>query len=153
MTPYIYVLYGICILIIGLAIGYAVTRYSYSIPLPLSSDVTLMVTVPETHADIVREAMAKAGAGKVGNYANCSFSFKGIGRFMPLEGAHPAIGQVGKLESVEEETIQMPCPIKNLKAVITAIKQVHPYEEPGIDIMPLYYFDHSHIKNEYQRPR
>lgn len=146
MTPYVYVPCGICILIIGLAIGYAVTRYSCSLPLPLSSDITLMVTVPETHADIVRDAMGKAGAGKVGNYANCSFSFKGIGRFMPLEGAHPAIGKVGEPESVIEETIQAPCPIDKLEEVIAAIKKVHPYEEPGIDIMPLYYFDHAYIK-------
>jgi hypothetical protein len=107
-------------------------------PLPLSSIVLIMVTVPETHADLVREAMGKAGAGKVGNYTFCSFSYKGIGRFLPGTEANPAIGHVGKLEMVPEETIQAPCSIELLHQVIIAIKRVHPYEEPGIDLMPLY---------------
>ena len=62
----------------------------------------IVVFVPESHTDIVREAMGKAGAGKIGNYTFCSFSSKGIGRFKPEEGAHPAIGEIGKLEAVEE---------------------------------------------------
>lgn len=61
--------------------------------------VKFVVFVPETHANAVREAMGKAGAGASGNYNFCSFSIKGIGRFKPLEGANPAIGEVGKLES------------------------------------------------------
>lgn len=137
---------SIFLLTIGIAIGYIIARYNCALPLPLTSDVNLVVTVPATHADVVRNAMGKAGAGIVGNYSHCSFSIKGIGRFMPLQGAHPAIGKVGELEAVEEEAIQMPCPIKKLEAVIAAIKEVHPYEECGIDIMPLYYYDHAHIK-------
>ena len=51
--------------------------------LELSDYVTIVITVPETHADVVREAMGRAGAGKVGDYSYCSYSVKGIGRFMP----------------------------------------------------------------------
>ena len=60
--------------------------------------VKLVVYVPETHADIVRKAMGDAGAGIVGDYKFCSFSVKGIGRFIPLSTAHPTIGSIGKLE-------------------------------------------------------
>jgi hypothetical protein len=45
--------------------------------LKLSEYVTLVVTVPETHADTVREAMMNAGAGKWGNYTHCSFRDRG----------------------------------------------------------------------------
>ena len=38
--------------------------------------VKIVVFAPETHADAVREAMGKAGAGKMGNYSFCSFSAK-----------------------------------------------------------------------------
>jgi len=93
--------------------------------------------VPASHTDIVREAMGKAGAGKIGNYTNCSFSSKGIGRFKPEAGANPTIGEVGKLESVEEERIEMMCPKEVLTNVIAAIKRVHPYEEVALDIYPL----------------
>lgn len=50
--------------------------------LELSDYVTIVITVPETHADVVREAMGRAGAGKVGDYSYCSYSVKGIDCFM-----------------------------------------------------------------------
>lgn len=97
----------------------------------------LVVFVPETHADMLRDAMGKAGAGKIGNYSHCSFSSKGIGRFKPEAGANPSIGEVGKLEAVDEERIEVVCNKENLNDVITAIKKVHPYEEITMDIYPL----------------
>ena len=72
-----------------------------------SKNVKIVVFVPETHTDIVREAMGEAGAGVIGNYTFCTFSFKGIGRFKPEKGANPHIGKVGKLEEVVEERIEI----------------------------------------------
>lgn len=97
----------------------------------------LIVTVPESHADIIREAMGNAGAGMLGNYSHCTFSTKGIGRFKPLKGAHPTIGKVGNFEKVVEERIETTCTEEKLKQVIAAIKKVHPYEEIALDIYPL----------------
>ena len=99
--------------------------------------VKIVVFVPETHADVVREAMGSAGAGKIGNYGFCSFSVEGVGRFKPLEGAKPAIGKVGELESVEEERIETICPKDKLNNIVEAIKKAHPYEEVAVDIYPL----------------
>ena len=86
---------------------------------------------------MVREAMGKAGAGKIGNYTYCSFTSKGVGRFKPEQGANPAIGSVGKFEEVEEERIEMVCEEALIKQVIETIKKVHPYEEVAFDIYPL----------------
>lgn len=102
-----------------------------------SKNVKIVVFVPESHADIVRDAMGKASAGKIGNYTYCSFSSKGIGRFKPEEGAHPNIGEVGKFESVIEERIEAVCEREKLAEVIKAIKKVHPYEEVVLDVYPL----------------
>lgn len=99
--------------------------------------VKLVVFVPETHTNIVREAMGKAGAGKIGNYSYCTFSTKGIGRFIPEGGANPHIGQVGKLEEVIEERIETVVERTKLQDVIKAIKEVHPYEEVALDVYPL----------------
>ena len=93
--------------------------------------------MPESHADVVRDAMGKAGAGRIGNYTFCSFSSKGVGRFLPGENAHPAIGEVGKLESVEEERIEVVCEKDLASLVVDAIKAVHPYEEVAFDVYPL----------------
>ncbi|MBX7066422.1 MAG: hypothetical protein K1X28_04245 [Parachlamydiales bacterium] len=97
----------------------------------------IVLTVPETHADAVREAMGKAGAGHVGDYAFCSFSMKGNGRFLPLAGANPFLGSEGKLETVAEERIETICPKEKLPAVIEAIRKAHPYEEPYIYTFPV----------------
>jgi hypothetical protein len=102
-----------------------------------SKNIKIVVFVPESHTDIVREAIGKAGAGKIGNYTFCSFSSKGVGRFKPEDGAHPAIGEVGKLESVQEERIEFVCDRNLVKDVIAAIKKAHPYEEVALDIYPL----------------
>ena len=102
-----------------------------------SKYVKIVVTVPETHADVVREAMGKAGAGKIGNYSFCSFSVKGTGRFRPDAGANPHIGEVEKPEEVAEERIEVTCPWSILDEVVKAIKKVHPYEEVVIDAYTL----------------
>ncbi|MDO8573611.1 MAG: hypothetical protein Q7R77_02575 [Candidatus Daviesbacteria bacterium] len=97
----------------------------------------IITFVPVTDAEKVRMAMGDAGAGVLGNYTHASFSTKGVGRFIPSEGAHPTIGQVGKLEEVEEERIEVICEKENVTAVVTAIKKVHPYEEVPLEIYNL----------------
>ena len=103
----------------------------------MSTYLKLAVFVPESHADVVRQALGEAGAGKLGNYAFCSFSVKGTGRFLALPGADPAIGIVGKLETVEEERIEVLVPRAILADVLAAMKAAHPYEEVAYDIYPL----------------
>ncbi len=97
----------------------------------------LVMYVPLSHADILREEIGKAGAGKIGNYTHCTFSIKGTGRFKPGEGSNPTIGQMGKLEEVEEERIETVCEAEKLEDVLAAIKAVHPYEEPATDVYPI----------------
>jgi len=99
-----------------------------------SINVKLVVFVPLSHADIIREELGKAGAGKIGNYEFCSFSTRGIGRFKGNEYSNPTIGKAGNLESVEEERIEVVIPRKILNEVIEKMKAVHPYEEVAYDI-------------------
>jgi hypothetical protein len=103
----------------------------------MSQLIKVVVTVPEASADMLREAIGNANGGKIGNYTRCSFSVKGTGRFKPEDGANPAIGMVGKLEEVAEERIEITCEEDKLRNVIAAIRRVHPYEEPAIDIYPM----------------
>lgn len=106
--------------------------------LELSNYVTIVLTVPETHANTLRKAMGEAGAGKIGNYSFCSFSVKGIGRFIPNEQALQFIGTANTLELVAEERIETTCAKECLEQVIEAIKKAHPYETITIDIIPAY---------------
>ena len=100
----------------------------------MSKKYKIVVYAPESHADILREAMGKAGAGKVGNYSHCTFSVKGVGRFKPEVGANPTIGEVGRIEEVTEERIETVCSEEKLQDVLAAINAVHPYEEPATDV-------------------
>lgn len=97
----------------------------------------IVVYVPGTHAEALRDAMGSAGAGRIGNYSHCTFTIKGVGRFRPEEGANPAIGSIGTLEEVEEDRIETVCAEECLPAVLAAIKSTHPYEEPATDVYPI----------------
>ena len=100
--------------------------------------VKIVVTVPLEHGAKLREAIGNAGGGKIGdNYSYCSFTLKGIGRFKPDEGAHPFVGEVGKLDEVEEERIEITCEKSMAAKVAKVIRDNHPYEEPVIDVYPL----------------
>lgn len=99
--------------------------------------VKISTTVPVKDADRLRDALGKAGAGQVGEYSFCSFSVTGKGRFMPSENADPHIGEANKLETVEEEQIEVVCDRARAKQVVAALKTAHPYEEVIVDITPL----------------
>jgi len=99
--------------------------------------VKFIVFVPLSHADIIRQALGEAGAGKIGNYDFCSFSSRGTGRFRGNEKTNPAIGEAGKYEAVEEKKIEVIVPREILKNVIEKVKSVHPYDEVAFDIYPL----------------
>jgi len=100
--------------------------------------VKVVVFVPKTFLEIVRQAMFAAGAGQIGKkYDNCTFISYGEGTFRALPGADPYIGKIGKVETVKEARLETIVAKKDLKKIIKAIKKAHPYEEPAIDIIPL----------------
>lgn len=102
-----------------------------------SKIVKMQTFCPVEALEQVRLAIGDAGAGKMGNYSHCSFVSSGFGHFLPLTGANPAIGEVGKPETVEEYKIEFVCEIEKVNDVMSAIKRVHPYEEVPIDIFQM----------------
>lgn len=100
---------------------------------PLSDAMHCVVTyVPPEAADAVREALAAAGAGRIGAYDACSFSSDGTGRFTPGEGAAPAVGRVGAAEAMAEVRLEAVVPSWHLSDAIAAVRASHPYEEPVV---------------------
>lgn len=99
--------------------------------------VKIIVTVPVENLESVRDAICNEGAGIIGNYSYCSSTTKSIGTFIPNENANPYIGINNKIEYVEEEKLEVVCDIDKVKNVIKKLREVHPYEEPAIDIIPL----------------
>lgn len=97
----------------------------------------LVVFVPADHADTVRSAVARAGAGWIGNYSDCTFMLRGTGTFRPLEGTNPFIGSRGRLEKVDEVRLETIVPARLAGSVVKAVLAVHPYEEVAYDLYPL----------------
>lgn len=93
--------------------------------------------VPHEHAESVRAALAAAGAGTLGDYDSCTFSTPGEGRFRPLDGAAPVIGEVGSLEVVPETRVESVLPRTHRARVVRALLAAHPYEEPAFDVLEL----------------
>ncbi len=99
--------------------------------------VKIIVTVPTKNTEEIRNAICSVGAGIIGNYSYCTMSTKCIGSFKPNEKANPYIGENNKIEFVEEDKLEVVCPIEKVKSVVSKLRENHPYEEPAIDIIPL----------------
>jgi dinuclear metal center YbgI/SA1388 family protein len=97
----------------------------------------LTTYVPVADADRVRQALGDAGAGVIGAYDHASFSTPGEGRFRPLAGANPTIGEVGRLEVVDEVRVECVLARAARPQVIAALLAAHPYDEPAYDVLEL----------------
>ena len=98
----------------------------------------LAVFVPEDAFDPVRQALADAGAGQIGDYEACAFSVEGTGFFKPGEGTNPHIGTAGgNLESAQERKLEVEVARWQLGEVMTALQAAHPYEEVAYDLYPV----------------
>ena len=99
--------------------------------------VRLDLYVPATHLDAVIDALHHAGAGRVGAYDHTCAITAVQGRWRPLEGAQPFEGAVGELSQADELKIEMHCPRDLAATAIAAVRAVHPYETPVIDVVAL----------------
>ncbi|TVZ38470.1 hypothetical protein P886_2840 [Alteromonadaceae bacterium 2753L.S.0a.02] len=93
--------------------------------------------VPKSHADLVKDAVFKAGAGRIGDYDRCCWQVEGIGQFRPLAGSQPFLGAEGEEEQVPELRVEMVVSHELMEPVRAALLAAHPYEEPAYSIWPL----------------
>jgi hypothetical protein len=97
----------------------------------------LIVFVPLSALDAVRDALFDAGAGRVGDYTRCSWYTEGTGTFLGGEGSDPAVGVPGREERVPEFRLETVYPEKRHDEVVAALRRAHPYEEPAFDVYAL----------------
>lgn len=93
--------------------------------------------VPPEQLEQVKTACFDAGAGRIGNYDNCCWQSLGTGQFRPLAKARPFIGEQGRVEQLAEYRVEMVCDAGSIKAVVAAMTEAHPYEEPAWDVVEL----------------
>ncbi|SFC01555.1 dinuclear metal center protein, YbgI/SA1388 family [Parapedobacter composti] len=97
----------------------------------------LVVFVPESHAEQVRDALFAAGAGHIGNYDECSFNVQGFGTFRAGDGANPFVGSRGERHREPEVRVEVVYPAAHERAVLLGLFEAHPYEEVAYDIFRL----------------
>jgi len=93
-------------------------------------------TIPE-NVEQVRNALFDAGAGKIGNYEDCSFNSQGIGTYMGNENSNPEIGE--RFEFVEAPEIKIEVTFeKHLQnKILKTLFAKHVYEEVAYEIYDL----------------
>jgi len=104
---------------------------------PATEAVKVVVYCPVEAVERVRNGLAAVGAGRIGNYEQCSFELEGFGTFRGNERAHPAVGAAGRLERVGEVRLEMVCPEVSLPRAMEIVRELHPYEEPAIELYRL----------------
>lgn len=97
----------------------------------------IVVFVPVDHVEAVRNALCSMGAGHVGGYSHCTFGAEGEGTFLPLAGATPFLGEVGKLERAREVRLETVVSKDMVETALGVMKKAHPYEEVAYDIYPV----------------
>lgn len=103
----------------------------------LNAGLKLVWFVPAEALEATRDAVFRAGAGRIGEYERCSWYAQGTGTFLAGEGSDPAIGEVGREEHVPELRVETVVPEERAADVVAALLAAHPYEEVAYDLYPL----------------
>ena len=97
----------------------------------------LFFLAPESHLDVIKNAIFAVGAGSIGHYSHCAWQTLGEGQFMPLLGSHAFIGEINTLEKVPEYKVEIICTKEQIKEAVAALKRTHPYETPSYQVLRL----------------
>jgi len=97
----------------------------------------LIVYIPTTHLELVKNAVLQAGAGNIGGYNYCCWQTKGLGQFRASEDNTPFVGEVGKIHKEDEYKVEFVVDEKYIKDVIKAMKEAHPYEVVAYSVLQM----------------
>ena len=120
--------------IIGRKLGLINTQ----ILLPSSNNLRKLITyVPFDYLEKVRESLFNSGAGKIGNYDECSFSSRGEGTFRAGDDTNAFVGEKGKRHLEPEQKLEVIYGIDKQSAILSSLSNSHPYEVVAYDILQL----------------
>lgn len=96
------------------------------------------IFIPKTHLALIKDALRSVDAGHIGNYDSCLAYNDSTGCWRALPGSKPYDGEYNVECSADEYKVEAICLTENVEKTISAIKEVHPYEVPVINAIPLY---------------
>lgn len=98
----------------------------------------LEIFIPESHLAALQKALQAVDAGHIGKYDCCLSYSRVTGCWRPLEGTNPYIGRENEISEEPEIKVEVTCRTERVDQTVQAVKAVHPYEEPVINVIPLY---------------
>ena len=98
-------------------------------------------TTPD-NAEKLRNSLFDSGAGRIGNYDNCSFNSDGFSTYKGNENSNPVVGKKGELTQTNEIKIEVTFEKHLQSKILKALFTNHVYEEVAYEI-----YD---IKNAHQ---
>ena len=105
---------------------------------PSSNNLRKLITyVPVDYVEKVRESLFDSGAGKIGNYDECSFSSMGEGTFRAGDDTNAFIGEKGKRHLETEQKLEVIYAVDKQRAILSSLSNSHPYEVVAYDILEL----------------
>ena len=96
----------------------------------------IVVYIPEDHSQRMMESVNDVITPFYDGYDMCFSISKVTGSWRPLEGSHPFLGEIGEVETAEELRIEFIVRKDEVSQVLRVIRDIHPYEEPAIDVIP-----------------
>ena len=102
------------------------------------SFLKLEIFIPETHLGALKAVLREVDAGHIGNYDCCLSYSQVMSTWRPLAGTDPYIGKENVISIEPELKVEVTIRTEKLRDTMEAIKRVHPYEEPVINVIPLW---------------
>lgn len=96
------------------------------------------VFLPKTHLEALQEALRRVDAGHIGNYDSCLSYSEVTSCWRSLAGSRPYLGEENAVSTEPELKVEFTCLREKADVTLQAVKRVHPYEEPVINVIPLY---------------
>jgi hypothetical protein len=121
-------------------------------PMPDFTYCKLEIFIPETHLSVLQRALQEVDAGHIGKYDSCLSYSPVTGCWRPLDGATPYLGSIGEISAEPELKVEVTCLTARVDETVEAIKKVHPYEEPVIQVIPLYRTSFSAVPQSGKQP-
>jgi hypothetical protein len=98
----------------------------------------ICVGIPETFSQKLMDAVNDSMSPLYPGYDRVFATYHANGTWRPLPGSKPYIGSIGEIETADEIRVEFAVRRRDLKNVLEVIRKVHPYEEPAIDVIPMY---------------
>lgn len=95
------------------------------------------VFIPETELQSLRNVLLESDAGHIGNYRGCLSYSSVTGVWFSDKGSNPHIGAVGEWSQEPELKVEFNVTDSLRDVIVQRIKEIHPYEEPVINVIRL----------------